>query len=75
MNKVLLIGSVVFFALSLLCICSTTWRIVQGSVAMWSTYFWVAMVFHPTTGLIGLLLLDMAVPERLKRQEQEEETP
>ena len=73
MNKRLLLGSVVFFALSLLCICSTTWRIVQGSVAMWSTYFWIAMVFHPVTGLIGLLLLDLAAPQRDKPQRQEEE--
>ena len=52
-----LVGAIVLLALSVACITATVIEMACGAFGMGSGKLWGALVFHPVTGLCGLLLL------------------
>lgn len=60
MRAGLVVGAVLLLALSVACIVSTVVEMARGAFGMGSWRFLGALVFHPLTGLAGLLLLHLA---------------
>ena len=52
-------GSVVLF-LSLSCIAWNVWRVACGTRAMWGRGFWICVLFHTSTAVAAMVLLDRA---------------
>ena len=67
-----LIGSIILFVLSPVCIGTTVTQVIRREYGMGSLNFWGAVVFHVVTAIIAVLLLDRARSKKQSTNKEEQ---